>query len=54
MVANAIDHIGASLYWGKLVPGVYSSPILLVAALALLNTTYTTRRGQEQVSSGTR
>jgi hypothetical protein len=54
MVANAIGHIGASLYWGKLVPDIYSSPILLVAALALLIMTYTTRRGQEQVSSGSR
>jgi len=52
MVGNAIGHIGASFYWGKLVPGVYSSPILLAAALALLITTYTTRPGQKRVSSG--
>ncbi len=51
MVANSIGHIGASLYWGKLVPGVYSSPILLVAALALLITTYAARPGQGQASS---
>jgi len=40
MVANAIGHIGASFYWGILVPGVFSSPILLLAALALLHATH--------------
>lgn len=53
MVANALGHIGASFLWGKLVPGVYSSPILLLAALALLVTTYTTRPDQEPTSKGT-
>jgi hypothetical protein len=36
MVGNALGHVGASLYWGALAPGVLSSPILLLAALALL------------------
>ncbi len=40
MVANAFGHIGASVYLGKFAPGFYSSPVLLVAALALLITTY--------------
>lgn len=35
MILNSFGHIGASLYWGTLAPGVYSSPILLVAAVAL-------------------
>jgi hypothetical protein len=53
MVANALGHIVASFYWGKLLPGVYSSPILLLAALALLVTTYTARPGQEPASKST-
>jgi hypothetical protein len=38
MIGNALGHVGASVYWGKLAPGVYSSPFLLVAAVALLVT----------------
>jgi hypothetical protein len=38
MTGNALGHIGASVYWGKLAPGWYSSPILLLAALALVVT----------------
>jgi hypothetical protein len=38
MTGNALGHIGASVYWGEPAPGVYSSPILLLAALALLVT----------------
>ncbi len=43
MVANAVAHIGISVYWGQLMPGVYSSPLLLVAALVLLIATYRCR-----------
>jgi len=32
MVANALGHIGSSVWMGRLMPGVYSSPVLLVAA----------------------
>jgi hypothetical protein len=38
MTGNAIGHLGASVYWGRLAPGVYSSPLLLIAAVALLVT----------------
>jgi hypothetical protein len=38
MIGNSLVHIGASAYWGKLAPGVYSSPFLLGAALALFIT----------------
>ena len=38
MTGNALGHVGASVYWGRLAPGVYSSPLLLIAALALLIT----------------
>ena len=36
MILNGLSHIGASLYWGLLAPGVISSPLLLVTAVALL------------------
>jgi hypothetical protein len=38
MIANGLGHIGMSFYLGRLAPGVYSSPFLLVAAVALLVT----------------
>jgi hypothetical protein len=38
MMGNATVHVAASLYWGRLAPGVYSSPLLFFAALALLIT----------------
>jgi hypothetical protein len=38
MVGNAVGHVGASLYWGKLAPGIYSSPVLFLAAVGLLVT----------------
>ena len=39
MVGNALGHMGASVYWGKPAPGVYSSPVLLTAAVFLILTT---------------
>lgn len=36
MVGNALGHIGSSIYMGRFMPGVYSSPVLLVAALFTL------------------
>jgi len=52
MVGNAFGHIAATVYWGRLAPGVYSSPVLLAAALALL---YTARRARpEQMRRGAR
>lgn len=39
MILNGLGHIGASLYLGRLAPGVYSSPLLLLASAALLVTT---------------
>jgi len=36
MIGNALGHIGSSVYMGRLMPGVYSSPVLLVAALFTL------------------
>lgn len=36
MVINALLHLGGSLYLGRMIPGVISSPLLLVASLAML------------------
>jgi hypothetical protein len=43
MIANALGHVAASLYWGRPAPGVYSSPLLFIAALALLITSWRAR-----------
>jgi len=44
MTGNALGHIGVSMYWGTLAPGVLSSPILLLAALTLWVATDRARR----------
>lgn len=36
MIFNGLGHIGASIYWGAFAPGVFSSPVLLIAAAALM------------------
>ena len=38
MSGNALGHMGASLYWGRQAPGLYSAPFLLIASVALLVT----------------
>jgi hypothetical protein len=43
MVVNSLGHIGISLYWGRVAPGVYSSPLLLAAAIALFATSWRAR-----------
>lgn len=40
MTLNAMAHIGGSIYLRALAPGALSSPVLLVAAVALLVTTH--------------
>jgi len=40
MIGNALGHLGASLYWGRFAPGAYFSPVLLIAAVALLITAF--------------
>jgi len=40
MIGNALAHIGLSIHWGRLAPGVYSSPLLFLAAAALLVTAW--------------
>lgn len=36
MLGNGLMHIGSSSYMGRLMPGIYSSPFLLVCSLYLL------------------
>jgi hypothetical protein len=43
MIANAIGHILVSIWLREFAPGVYSSPVLLLAAVALLVTTVQSR-----------
>lgn len=36
MIANGLLHIAGSVYLGRLMPGVYSSPVLLICSIYLL------------------
>ena len=36
MLLNGLGHIGSSIYMGRFMPGVYSSPLLLAASVYLL------------------
>jgi hypothetical protein len=36
MIFNGIGHTVGSLYFGRMMPGVYSSPLLLIAAIFLI------------------
>lgn len=36
MLANGLLHIASSIYMGRLMPGVYSSPLLVVCSIYLL------------------
>lgn len=36
MLLNGLGHIGSSIYMGRFMPGVYSSPLLLAASVFLL------------------
>jgi hypothetical protein len=48
MIANAIGHISISVWLGAFAPGVYSSPVLLVAAIALLVTARQSRHSPQR------
>lgn len=39
MLLNGLGHIGGSIYFGRLMPGVYSAPLLLAASVHLLRAT---------------
>lgn len=51
MIANALGHISMSIWLGEFAPGVYSSPVLLAAAFALIVTTVQTRHAVVQEDS---
>ena len=44
MFANGLVHIGGSFYLGRLAPGVYSAPLLLVASAYLFRQAWTVLR----------
>ncbi len=44
MLANGLGHSVGSVYFGRLLPGVYSSPLLLIASVYLLAQTVGLRR----------
>jgi hypothetical protein len=44
MLGNGLLHIGGSIYMGQAMPGVYSSPLLLVCSLYLLTSVRSCRR----------
>ena len=48
MLLNGILHIAGSFYMGTLMPGVYSSPLLLVASTALIVYTYRHKEAQNR------
>jgi hypothetical protein len=52
MALNALGHLGASLYLGALAPGALSSPLLFVAAVALVTTTFRAGRASQVRRSG--
>jgi len=47
MFLNGLGHIGGSLYLGTFAPGVYSSPLLLLGASALLVSTIQSGRSSD-------
>jgi hypothetical protein len=36
MIANGLQHFAGSIYLGQMMPGVYSSPVLLICSIYLL------------------
>ena len=47
MTLNALGHVVGSVYLGALAPGALSSPILLIAAVALLFATHRVSQGHD-------
>lgn len=52
MFLNALLHIAISLYMRELVSGVYSSPLLLVASIALITSTRAFKNVPRKVKTG--
>ena len=51
-ILNASPHISSSIYFHRWMPGVYSSPLLLIAAVALLAYSKTPPRRANDATSG--
>lgn len=47
MCLNALGHLGASIFNQRLMPGVLSSPVLLVAALMMIVRAFELKRSRE-------
>jgi len=37
-IGNALGHLGSSIYYGRMMPGVYTAPLILLAGVVLLKT----------------
>jgi hypothetical protein len=46
MAANGLQHIASSIYMGRLMPGVYSSPLLVICSIYLLLKVRHRKRGR--------
>jgi hypothetical protein len=49
MIANGLGHIAGSIYMGRLMPGVYSSPLLLICSIYLLKRVRNRRSAESHV-----
>lgn len=54
MLLNGLLHSALSIYMGKLVSGVYSSPLLLIASIALIIRTQAWRYNDQPTNTPTR
>lgn len=48
-IGNALAHFGASIYYGRMMPGVYSAPLILVSGIILLRASMSRGRGAAAV-----
>lgn len=51
MLGNALQHIAASIYMGRLMPGVSSSPLLLICSVYLLLAVFYRRPGSKETAT---
>jgi hypothetical protein len=52
LIGNGMAHVAASVYYHRWVPGATSAPLLLIAAIALVNTTRAGRARTRAVRVG--
>jgi hypothetical protein len=46
-IANALAHLGSSIYYGRFMPGVYSAPLILLSGIVLLRVAVSKDRGAQ-------